>query len=471
MEYFNLYNQVYIDLCKAPVITKLTRLCILDHTEHTLFEFTGDVSTTEGSVNVNYQQGVRRTCSLKISNIDTTCLPIEQSPFWVGRKFKLYMGLLAPNGDIYWYSQGVYYCKNPVITYDSIGIDGVDKFAQFTEDLNMNIAQGTYKLPAGEPIRSAVLDLLATDMGNGNVLDPIDPRFDNEFYDEFVPFDIVVDEGGQLGSLLEDVAKSLGADVYYDIEGHLCFTKNQSEDYSIYPIMWRFEAHCPELNPTNIAVDYAKLTNAVTVFGYDGDGALHRQTVENDYAASPIRVSAIGRKAGEPIESPSCYDYLHCRRYAEYELRRCAMIALSVECQCATFPHFDVDKAVYTALPQYQLEDSLMIIQSLTLDLGTGESSLTMCNSSFLQDMYETSTYSILSDLYRTVGVTDFIFELISDTEVQLLRYIGKVKYVNIPPTLAIDGVEYTVTTLESTCFNGTDIKGVRLPATLVRIS
>ena len=147
------------------------------------------------------------------------------------------------------------------------------------------------------------------------------------------------------------------------------------------------------------------------------------------------------------------------------------MIALSVECQCATFPHFDVDKAVYTALPQYHLEDSLMIIQSLTLDLGTGESSLTMCNSSFLQDMYETSTYSILSDMYRTVGVADFIFELISDTEVQLLRYIGEATYVIVPPTLLIDGVEYTVTTLESTCFNGTDIKGVRLPATLVRIS
>lgn len=396
MEYFNVYNKAYLDLCHSPVLTKLIRLCILDHFENAIYSITADASMAEGSVTINYQQGVRRTCTLKIRDTNHTYLPTEDSPFWIGRKFKVYIGL-ANQSDAYWFSQGVFYCQDPSVSNDTISMNGVDKFGAFTEALKMNIIQGSYKIATNANTYYAILDLLSLNMGNGMVIDPIEPYVDNEFYKEKIPYDIAVDEGQYLGDVLAEIATGLAADVYYDVEGHLVLSRNKSEDYNHYPQIWRFEDGDSEWSGTSMKIDYVDVVNSVTVYGTNGEGQVFRYTASNDYASSPIRVSLIGTKACAPIESSSCYDRVHCMQYAAYELRRKALASMSIDCTCSTLPHLDVDKLVIMNHSPFNLHETPMILQTVTLSFGTGENSLSLCNTAFLPNEYESDSYSIQS--------------------------------------------------------------------------
>ena len=88
VEFYDVVDTTYLNLCKSQTLNVKVRVELLDHYENTVGEITTKVSTTGGSINVKYNQGVRRTCDITISDINSDMIPNnENSPLFVNKKF------------------------------------------------------------------------------------------------------------------------------------------------------------------------------------------------------------------------------------------------------------------------------------------------------------------------------------------------------------------------------------------------
>ena len=142
MEFYNVYNTKYAEIASRDEIYPMFKVDLLDHYENTLNDITGYLSSeNSGSISVNYQQGVRRTCSFTLVDTEGEFIPSVDAPIWLNRKFKLYIGLQdIYTGDIYWFSQGVFCVTNPSIDREtnSITLEGVDKYGFLGSETGYN---------------------------------------------------------------------------------------------------------------------------------------------------------------------------------------------------------------------------------------------------------------------------------------------------------------------------------------------
>jgi len=90
MEYVNIFNQEYINVAKSHTIYPRFKIEILDSNENAIAEITNDISAdSAGSISINYQQGVRRSCTITLIDKDGLFIPkSENQYFWIGRKLR-----------------------------------------------------------------------------------------------------------------------------------------------------------------------------------------------------------------------------------------------------------------------------------------------------------------------------------------------------------------------------------------------
>ena len=89
-EFYNVYNENYVNACRQPVKLIKIKIELLDWLEQAIEEITTNIVNASGNINVNYQQGTRRSCSISIVDKQVSYLPNENSPFWYNKKFKIY---------------------------------------------------------------------------------------------------------------------------------------------------------------------------------------------------------------------------------------------------------------------------------------------------------------------------------------------------------------------------------------------
>lgn len=170
------------------------RIAFLNPDETVQREITNEIYNISGNINVNYQDGARRTCTITINNANNV-FPIGWNGFWIGQKFQIWTGLYLDyeEKEPYYISQGIFYIKNPKETYNpttkSITLQGVDKWAFLDGSLFGNLP-GTYKSMADtQDIRKQVEGLLKQNRFDNklslteNILEMIDfkkPIFDYE---------------------------------------------------------------------------------------------------------------------------------------------------------------------------------------------------------------------------------------------------------------------------------------------------
>jgi hypothetical protein len=126
-EYFNQHSGAYDNALKHLNNNYRLRLEILTDEETVIGEITKDLSlTAAGQITINYEQITRRSCSLSLINVYNKYIPTKNSPFWLNRKFKLWLGLVVGK-DTYWWSQGIFYTVSANATGRILSIEGVDK--------------------------------------------------------------------------------------------------------------------------------------------------------------------------------------------------------------------------------------------------------------------------------------------------------------------------------------------------------
>lgn len=126
-------------------------------------EMTNALYDINVSLNVNYQNGSRRSCTLVLNN-DINMYPIDFNNIWVNQKFKLWMGVYLNDNTPYLLPQGVFYVSNPNETYNpstrTITINGVDKWSYLDGSLSGTL-YGTYITNVDTNIFDAIRELLS----------------------------------------------------------------------------------------------------------------------------------------------------------------------------------------------------------------------------------------------------------------------------------------------------------------------
>jgi hypothetical protein len=415
MEYVDIFNDEYIAIAKKSVIYPRFKIEILDDYENAIMEITQDISAdSSGTISVNYQQGVRRSCSITIIDKDGIFIPkSENGLFWINRKFKLYVGLdnkrniiedipllyddnqtnevlysdnaddllLARQGvstetDTYWFSQGVFYITNPSTVRDfsnqKVTINGIDKFGILTSELGYNQLTGTYVISAGTNIYNAIKDILILDKGNGTVLDPISPILDSLFVNEVLPYDINKSPGSYLGEILIEIAKILGCDIFYDVNGVLNLVSGTIDiSYSQKSSIWEYDDILPEYSGASLNHNFVNAINVVKVVSDNINGELFEFTAENNNPTSPTRIEVIGRKELALINSSFAYDQQTAENYATYVLNIKSIVQVQINFDSSLIPHIDVNQVVGVTDNYFNYIQQRFIIQSLDIPLST----------------------------------------------------------------------------------------------------
>lgn len=392
MEYTNVYNQKYIDICRRPIKYPVFKIEILDYNEYVIADVSQDIRLDEdGSIQIQYQQGVRRTCEFTISNINKKYLPTENSMFWYHRKFKLYTGLKDQStGDIYWFSQGVFFTKSISCSKMTTHITGVDKFAMFTNDLGASLLDVDYKVSvpegtSGIKISNVIKDILTIDKGNGYPVDPITPLIDVALQDEVLPYDLTIKAGGFLGDMLIDLAMMLGADIFYDTEGRLNVIKGTTDFfYSTQASQWVFSTDKSDYISYQSSYDITKAINRIMVYGEGYEGVYNYSIVTNDNPQSPVRISLVGIRQGESIETAMAYSTQKCTDYGKYYLKMKSIIQLSADIECTYLPHLDVNKMIDIYDEYYSKDVQRHIVQNITMPFITQTMKISATNVALL---------------------------------------------------------------------------------------
>lgn len=392
-EFYNLYNQNYINVCKQSVKLIKIKIELLDWYEQSVGEITTNIINASGNINVNYQQGTRRTCSLSIIDKQVVYLPSENSPFWYNKKIKIYLGI-SSGKDIYYWSQGVFLIQS--LSFDNnykLNIEGVDKFGLFDGSLNLWKADSEYNYFVKNKIDiySLIQKTLLSDIGNGYATDYSQSIIDFDYFGKLIQADISLDTGRFIGEMLIELANTYGADIYYDVDGHLIFHKMFGDSYPasyqyIAP-QWCFnDENCDFLTQNNnYQLDGH---NRVLVYTNSTNSVNYNYTALNTNPSSPLDINAVGTRSLDDVEIALSEGMTadDCRQYAEYLLSKECRNTVNSELTCNILPHLDVNKIISITNKQFNYNAERFIVNSITLPIGTSNMSISSTNIQCLPD-------------------------------------------------------------------------------------
>mgnify|MGYP000291588391 FL=1 len=376
MEYYNFSPRRYFDIVKREIVHPIFKVALLDYNENVIQEITRDISSNNnGSIDINYQQGVRRSCSITFIDPYGEYIPdVNKGVFWLNQKFKLYVGLEdLDTGDKYWFSQGVFYVNDPIInrTEKIVTINGVDKFGFFGSELNYNQLEGTYLIPEGTRVFDAIINILLLDRGNGQVIDPIAPILDVTYKNNVLPYDINKSPGSYLGDILIEIANVLGANIYYNTEGQLVLSSGTLDmSYSNKSPVYEFIDVLPEYGDSSLRYDYVNAINSITVVGSNINGAVYQYTAENRNPMSPLRIDLIGKKTGAIVETSNAGSLNDVMAYAKFLLNYKSIVQMAVDFSSSFLPHLKEDEVIEITDRYYKYEKERFIIQSIKIPLN-----------------------------------------------------------------------------------------------------
>ena len=396
-EIYNDYNSTYLQALKNPVLVYKTKILLLSWYESVIDDITDDCLLSDSSVTYQNEQGVRRTTSIKICNINHKYDIDTDTPFWSNKKIKILKGLVV-GSNIYYKSLGVFVIKNSSISNDEITLECADKYCLLNGDYNTCISNYELQIPQTEQIsllsdesiangtglklKSVINDMLKQDLGNGLVTDPISPIIDNDFSSIYLQKQIIINNDWTPADVIAELANTYKFSTYYDADGHFKITKDIEDNYYNLAPQWYFEnGDCINLTVQN---DYTKVVNVVTVQGTDTDGKIYSYTAKNNSPRSKINISLIGERKDGIVEIENGDSELKCKQYANYLLKRKTQDISSVNFECIPLLHLDINRIISITDDKNNLDRNKYVINSITFPLSVGNMSISCSDIAYL---------------------------------------------------------------------------------------
>lgn len=360
----------------------------LNPDESVNFEFTDAMYDMSLSLNVNKQDGCRRTCSIVLNN-DRNRFPIDCNGIWIGQKFKLWTGIYIDEETPCYFPQGVFYVNNPDEAYNpnsrTITINGVDKWAWLDGTLS-GMLTATYQTNIGVNFYDAVRGLLTLSKYTNvktdnacNMIDPIDPFLSQKFISKvdssgnFViecPYTATVERGKTFADVLKEYATILCANIYYDTNGRLTLdpmidTADDITD-SNKQIVWDYSTEDPTFLGFKQNYPFGKIYNDFIVLGNITNGYQFKGRVQNRNPASNTSVQRIGLKSKPPVENNQYVSDKHCEELAMYYAKTDTIMQKSATIESVYMPHIDVNKIVTVSTPNNRMSKEKFLITGIS---------------------------------------------------------------------------------------------------------
>lgn len=396
MEYFNYTGKEYRVAVQSATLYPVIKVELLDQFENAYAEISEEITDNSGSIQSTLQQGVRNTVSFSIFDPAGKFIPdANNNLFWVRKKFKLYVGLATEqkaiqlngqttgiSGDIFWFSKGVYIITDISAQKDSSGnqtisFTGVDKYGAFTNDIGYGEMIGTFSFDIGMSISYVIKNVLKQDIGNGQMLDPLEPIIDPDLQEYKLQLAFSKGPGSYIGDLLNDLATTLHADIYYDMDGHLNVKKSLNfDEYKNVQNQWDFTEGSAEYISAQVNYQLKNIANYIYVVGDNPlGGQIPVAIAENNDARSPLSIAKIGRKS-RYIEKSTIYSQQEAEDYAQYILKTACLLGNQISFTCTLIPSLELDNTFSLTDSYYQYDRQEFIITAITYPIGVGTMSI-----------------------------------------------------------------------------------------------
>lgn len=396
MEYFNYTGKEYRVAVQSATLYPVIKVELLDQFENAYAEISEEITDNSGSIQSTLQQGVRNTVSFSIFDPAGKFIPdANNNLFWVRKKFKLYVGLATEqkaiqlngqttgiSGDIFWFSKGVYIITDISAQKDSSGnqtisFTGVDKYGAFTNDTGYGEMIGTFSFDIGMSISYVIKNVLKQDIGNGQMLDPLEPIIDPDLQEYKLQLAFSKGPGSYIGDLLNDLATTLHADIYYDMDGHLNVKKSLNfDEYKNVQNQWDFTEGSTEYISAQVNYQLKNIANYIYVIGDNPlGGQIPVAIAENNDARSPLSIAKIGRKS-RYIEKSTIYSQQEAEDYAQYILKTACLLGNQISFTCTLIPSLELDNTFSLTDSYYQYDRQEFIITAITYPIGVGTMSI-----------------------------------------------------------------------------------------------
>ena len=406
--------QLYIDSLRKPFL-KLTRLRFLNPDGSTAFALDNDWKNrrsgafiADGSIQVNLQNGQRRTANIRLSNVDGT-YDYNVNHLWFGQEVALDEGMLLPNGEEFYIQQGIFLLDTPTETFlpeeRTIRYNLVDKWSNLDGSLYGNL-ESTYEVPVGTNIYEPISSLLNEDKGNGQVLDRVDP-FYTDYYNNLnqelpdgtsvamnqTAYTLRIDsESGTIADVVLGLAGMVNAWVGYDRTGALRIDPSQDDILdSDKPIAWRFRVGDVLFLGASYTIKNTDVYNDYIVTGEQMDDYTQPSgRATNTDPKSSTNIQTIGRKTLR-VHQPGFATNTQCGDLAVWKLKRSSALQKAVSLSCGQIFHINENELVEivrTDKPNSPVERHLIMGFSRPLT-GTGEMTIDAVS---INDLIETFT-------------------------------------------------------------------------------
>lgn len=329
--------------------------------------------TTGGSIDINANSAVRRTCSIDMVVTDSSLLISEQSKIWIDKLFKVEIGLMHHlNNKIIWFNKGIFAINNPSIRFNStsktLSLEGLDLMCTIDGTLG-----GILEIQTQIPNTASITDAIKTSV---NTLGKISET--NIYIEEnpnSIPFDIEKSAGDSIYSILEEI-KDLYMDweVFFDIDGRFTYRKVRNRyvsnnNFQSDVISYNFLKDNDLAINYNLAYDFSNVKNKIIVYGkVMDDGVQIKKIIENTNTESPFNVNKPIGIIPHVFEDDKISTQEQATERANYEFWKHNNFNERVNVELAPIYFLDVNQLVEFNRDEIGLKDRY-IIDSLSIPL------------------------------------------------------------------------------------------------------
>lgn len=328
--------------------------------------------TTSGSIEVDANSDIRRTCNLSLvaKDIDENMIS-EGGELWLDKYIKIYQGIDNPrdNNKTVWWNMGIFLINNPNTVYSAadhtISFEGLDLMAKLTGRRNGQLPAVATLVPAGSKIADVVKKTITQLGGFYNYI------IEDEGLE--VPYDIKMDMGATIYDLLAELRDLYSNwEMFFDVDGVFHWQKIPNGEKEA--VVVNFNEIQPLIISDNVDIDFENVKNNIIVYGRLLDtGEQIMATASDTNAESPFCISKVGQ-INYIVDDERIYNNELAKDRANYELYLHARLNDSISLEIVPIPWLnDVNIKIAYTNEKIGIEGEYLI-QSLSIPLDIGSS-------------------------------------------------------------------------------------------------
>ena len=382
--------QQYLDMLKED-FTPIVKLEWLNPDGTVAFEV-GESFLQEGSLNVNFQNGTRRTANITLENTYKQNA-IDVNNIWFGQQIRLSMGLYLPDKTSYLIPQAVFYIKNPEESFKpsnkTISLSLIDKWSYLDGTLFGNL-EGNYVAHVNENIYSHIAAILKIGRGNGLSVDNVLPLLSRYFVDKTTtttlpdgtiipwintPYELRIELGKTLADVLLEFNTMLTGIMGYNNVGQLTVEPSELDfDDASKPIQWSYKLTEKEFLGCTYDIPMSEVYNDVILIGANINGLQSMGRATNTNIKSDTCVQKIGKKTISETDSKYFSDN-QCQELANYKLKRMMVLKKSISFNSSPMYHFKENNLIEIHMPHFSdYKAERYLVNGFSIPIGqTGE--------------------------------------------------------------------------------------------------